>query len=120
MLTDHNVSIKKRDKELIEMKLDMKTIALIAVGASTAANCTGCLEKTVSMSKEAGADEKEVGEAVMIGRRVRAGAASKFDQLETALSRTVFTSSPSDDQGCSVQRLIRRAQRTPHLETLWR
>lgn len=54
---------------MIKMKLESKTTALVAVGASTAANCTGCLEKTLNMAKEAGADQEEIGEAVEIGRR---------------------------------------------------
>ena len=98
------------------MKLEVKTTALIAVGASTAANCAGCLEKTVSMAKEAGADEEEIGEALEIGRRVRAGAASKLDQFAKTLNGAVAISSPAKDEGCALHRLIRRARRTTHLE----
>jgi AhpD family alkylhydroperoxidase len=101
---------------LIEMKLEPKTTALIAVGASTAANCAGCLEKTVSMAKEAGADEEEIGEAVDIGRRVQVGAAKKLDQVATTLNRTASSPAPAKSEGCALHRLIRRAQRTTSLD----
>jgi len=113
MISDRYVSIESLS-ELIDMRLEVKTTALIAVGASTAANCAGCLEKTMSMAKEAGADEEEIGEAVEIGKRVRAGAASKLDQVATILSSAVASSSPTKDEGCVLHRLIRRAQRTSY------
>jgi AhpD family alkylhydroperoxidase len=75
-----------RLKKVIKRNLGLKSSALVAVGASTAANCIGCLEKTVSMAKEAGADDEEIAEAVEIGRRVRAGAASKLDDFATTLN----------------------------------
>jgi len=96
------------------MKLEAKTTALIAVGASIAANCAGCLEKTVCMAKEARAGEEEIGEAVEIGRRVRAGAANKLDQLATTLNRAV--SSPAKSESCALHRLIRRARNTTPLD----
>ena len=96
---------------MIKMKLESKTTALVAVGASTAANCTGCLEKTVSMAKQVGADEEEIGEAVEIGRRVRAGTASKLDQFATTLNSAVAPSSPAKNEGCALHRLIRLVPR---------
>ena len=111
MVSDRYVSIE-RLRELIDMRLKVKTTALIAVGASTAANCAGCLEKTVSVAKEAGADEEEIGEAVEIGRRVRAGAASKLDQFATTLNNAIVHPSPPEGMGCVLHRLIGRAQQT--------
>jgi hypothetical protein len=101
---------------LIEMKLEGKITALIAVGASIAANCAGCLEKTVCMAKEAGAGEEEIGEAVEIGRRVRAGAANKLDQLATTLNRTASSPPPAKSESCALHRLIRRARNTTPLD----
>lgn len=100
----------------MKMKLEVKTTALIAVGASTAANCAGCLEKTVSMAKEAGANEEEIGEAVEIGSRVRAGAAAKLDQLAKSLNSASANHSSGADEGCLLHRLIRRAPRTTRVE----
>lgn len=64
---------------MIRMKLDPKTSALVAIAASTAANCTTCLEKTLNMAKKLGAAEEQIGAAVEIGTRVSAGAAAKPD-----------------------------------------
>jgi len=94
---------------MIQMKLAAKTTALIAVGASTAADCAGCLEKTVSMAKEAGADQGEIGEAIEIGRRVRAGAATKIDQLAATLIDAI-PSAPTKGEGCALHRFIRLAR----------
>jgi AhpD family alkylhydroperoxidase len=66
--------------------LDSKTQAVIAIGASIAANCTGCLEKTVSMAKELGIREEEIRAAIDVGKRVRAGAAAKLDQFATTVN----------------------------------
>ncbi len=61
------------------MSLDPKAGMLVAIGASTAANCTGCLEEIVKIARGMGADEQQIGEAIAIGRRVRNGAAAKTD-----------------------------------------
>lgn len=59
--------------------LDLKTQAFIAIGASTAADCTGCLERTVSMAKGLGIEEEDIEAAIEIGKRVKAGAEAKPD-----------------------------------------
>jgi AhpD family alkylhydroperoxidase len=105
-LSDCKVSIEKL-KDLIEMELGVKSSTLIAVGASTAANCVGCLKKTVSMAREVGADEEEIAQAVEIGRRVRAGAATKLDEVATSLSGAI-ASIPAKTLDCTLPRLIRR------------
>jgi len=61
------------------MKLDPKASILVAIGASTAANCTDCLVDTVSMARELGAMDEQIGSAIEIGKRVRDGAAAKLD-----------------------------------------
>jgi AhpD family alkylhydroperoxidase len=61
------------------MKMDPKTSILVAIGASTAANCTGCLEETVSMARELGAMDEQIGSAIEIGKCVRDGASAKLD-----------------------------------------
>jgi AhpD family alkylhydroperoxidase len=60
-------------------KLEPKARALVAVGASKATNCIGCLEKTMGMAEEMGASKEEIGAAVEIGKEVGAGAAVKPD-----------------------------------------
>lgn len=61
------------------MKLDNRTLRLIAVGASVSANCQPCLQTNVTKALESGADEQEITEAIEVGRMVRQGAASKLD-----------------------------------------
>ena len=61
------------------MKLDDRTLRLIAVGASITANCQPCLQINVAQALECGADEQEIEEAIQVGKLVRKGAASKMD-----------------------------------------
>ncbi len=63
------------------MKLDEHDMRLIAIGASVAANCQGCLESNLARAKECGADADEITQAIWVGRMVRKGAASKMDDL---------------------------------------
>lgn len=61
------------------MKLDPRATMLIAIGASTAANCTECLKESVNIASEMGADREHIEEAVEIGRRARESATAKLD-----------------------------------------
>ncbi len=80
------------------MKLDDRTIRLIAVGASITANCQPCLEVNYSKALENGADQQEIAEAIEVGKMVRKGAASKMDRFASGLSSTVPSS--GTDGGC--------------------
>ena len=60
--------------------MDMRTKELIAIGASITANCQPCLEYHVTKARDNGAEEKEIKEAIAVGRTVRRGAAGKVDQ----------------------------------------
>ena len=53
------------------MKLDDRTLRLIAVGASITANCQPCLQANVTKALEYGADEQEIAEAIEVGKIVR-------------------------------------------------
>jgi AhpD family alkylhydroperoxidase len=68
------------------MALDNRTGSLIAVGASITANCQPWLEINRTRALKAGADAQEVADAVEIGRKVRAGAASKLDSFAATLN----------------------------------
>jgi AhpD family alkylhydroperoxidase len=68
------------------MKLDARTASLIAVGASVTANCQPCLEINTARAAGYGAGPQEIADAVEIGRKVRAGAAAKFDAFAAGLS----------------------------------
>jgi AhpD family alkylhydroperoxidase len=60
--------------------MDTKTRELIAVGAAVTANCLPCLKYHFANAREAGATEKEVSEAIRVGRMVRKGAAGQWDE----------------------------------------
>lgn len=51
--------------------------------AAISANCQPCLQKTTAIALENSTDEREIAEAIEIGRSVRKGAASKMDQFIT-------------------------------------
>jgi AhpD family alkylhydroperoxidase len=66
--------------------MENKTKLLIAVGASVTANCQPCLKTAVTQAQSAGADDKEILEAIAIGRIVRRGAFGKMDKFASTLT----------------------------------
>ena len=68
------------------MKLDERTLRLIAIGASISANCQPCLQTNVAKALECGADEQEIADAIEVGKRVRKGAATKMDEFAVGLN----------------------------------
>jgi AhpD family alkylhydroperoxidase len=82
------------------MKLDERTMRLIAVGASLAANCQPCLQINVTAALGAGIDEHEIREAVDVGKRVRRGAASKMDRFAASLDRSAAFPEGLSSEGC--------------------
>ena len=86
------------------MKLDQKTMRLIAVGASITANCQPCLEINVAEALKNGSDQQEIAEAIQIGKMVRQGAASKMDRF--AQSQAVSSSASTAESGCECQQLV--------------
>jgi AhpD family alkylhydroperoxidase len=62
------------------MTFDNRTTALIAIGASVAANCQSCAESHLAQAAEYGIEQNEVAQAVEIGRMVRRGAAASVDR----------------------------------------
>lgn len=78
------------------MKLDARTESLIAVGASVTANCQPCLEVNVARAAKHGAERPEIADAVEIGRKVRAGAAAKFDAFAEGLGATAPAAAQTD------------------------
>jgi AhpD family alkylhydroperoxidase len=82
------------------MKLDARTMRLIAVGASIAANCQQCLEINVTGALEGGIGEDEIAQAIDVGKRVRQGAATKMDRFAASLSRNVPSLAGIGDSNC--------------------
>ena len=87
--------------------MDGQTKELIAVGASVTANCVPCLRFHLKKAREVGVDETMIQAAVNIGRMVRKGAASNWDEeAETLLRSVASVSTDANDQeekghGCS-------------------
>jgi AhpD family alkylhydroperoxidase len=84
------------------MKLDDRTIRLIAVGASISANCQPCLEASVSKALENGANEQEIAEAIEVGKMARKGAASNMDKfISITYCATSFSANTQKNEcGC--------------------
>jgi len=66
--------------------MEKKIKILIAVGASVTANCQPCLRTATTQAQLAGADKKEILEAIAIGKTVRKGAFGKIDKLASTLT----------------------------------
>ncbi len=90
------------------MKLDDRTIRLIAVGASITANCQPCLEVNFTKALENGADQQEIVEAIEIGKMVRKGAASKMDQFASSVSNAISSSAVGMGGGCECDSSARK------------
>jgi len=82
------------------MTFDERTVELIAIGASIAANCQPCLQYHINKALEVGITEQEIKEAVKVGRTVRKGAAYKMDQFTTSLSGESAAVSRRGGEGC--------------------
>lgn len=85
------------------MKLDERTMRLIAMGASISANCQPCLQTNVAKALNAGINRQEIAEAIEVGKRVRIGAASKMDKIASELIQNFPSPATrtNDECGCS-------------------
>jgi len=61
--------------------IDSKIKELIAIGASVSANCHPCVKYHVNKAREMAIDEKEIQQAIEVGKMVREGAAGEMDKL---------------------------------------
>ncbi len=66
--------------------MENKTKMLIAVGAAVTANCQACLKTAITQAQQIGAEEKEILEAIAIGRIVRKGAIGKMDKYASTIT----------------------------------
>ena len=85
--------------------MDTRTKELIAIGASVTANCQPCLEYHVTKARENGAEEKEIKEAIAVGRTVRKGASGKMDQYASEMlsDLAVATDAPQKADCCQLK-----------------
>jgi len=65
--------------------IDSKIKELIAIGASVSANCQPCVKYHVNQAREMAIDEKEIQQAIEVGKMVRKGAADQMDKLVSAV-----------------------------------
>jgi AhpD family alkylhydroperoxidase len=65
--------------------IDPKIKELIAIGASVSANCHPCVKYHVNKAHEMEIDEKEIQQAIEVGKMVRKGAAGEMDKLASAV-----------------------------------
>ena len=85
------------------MKFDERTVRLIGVGASVAANCQPCLLINATKAGENGATDQEIAEAIEIGKMVRAGAALKMDKYAAKLGEFILQAAGHAIQDCECQ-----------------
>ncbi len=86
------------------MTLDNQTLALIAVGASIAANCQPCLEHNVRTALQCGAVSQQVAEAIDIGRRVKRSADSQMDKFALNINNVTITATSGSGARANVAR----------------
>ena len=61
--------------------MDDSTKELIAIGASVACNCHPCVKFHTEKARQMAIDEKEIKQAVEVGKMVQKGAAGQMDDL---------------------------------------
>jgi AhpD family alkylhydroperoxidase len=83
------------------MKLDERTMRLIAVGASISAHYQPCLEINVKKALEHGADEQEIAEALEVGRLVSKSAAAGMDKFASCLNKASPSPAIAQNSGCA-------------------
>lgn len=76
--------------------IDRKTAELVAVGAATALACEHCLDAHMTRAMEAGAEEEEIMDAILIAGAISESSAlsvafRKYRQLEGKLKRKAAT-----------------------------
>jgi AhpD family alkylhydroperoxidase len=88
------------------MDLENRIKALVAVGASVTANCPPCLQSSLQLALTSGASELEIAAAVEVGKKVRAGAASRMDSFIPGLMDTTRTGENPGNMGCGCSSLV--------------
>lgn len=82
------------------MRIDERTIRLIAVGASITANCQSCLLINITIAREKGVTDVEIADAIEIGKMVREGAATKMDKFTINLGKGILQAADQTNKVC--------------------
>ncbi len=83
------------------MKLNERTLRLIAVGASISASCQPCLQTNAVLARESGADEHEIAEAIWVGTLVKLAVVSNKDRMSEKIDQTIPLSVNLPDGVCA-------------------
>jgi len=84
--------------------METKTKLLIAVGAAFNANCQPCLKNTIKKALDAGADKKEVAEAIGVSKLVRKTAMMQIDRFASGIAEIEVEEGSPNSCGCNYQR----------------
>jgi hypothetical protein len=79
-----------------KINVEDKIKILIAVGAAVTANCQPRLKTAINQANEIGTEEKEIREAIAIGRIVRKGAIGKMDKFASTLTGKNVAGNPDE------------------------
>ena len=82
------------------MSFDNRTVELIALGASVAANCHPCIQHHTAKALDAGLSQQEIREAMEVGKMIRKGAAFSMDKLIAELSGDKSDTSVEKGKSC--------------------
>lgn len=79
------------------MTFDTKTKELAAIGFSTVANCQPCLKYHLKITKDSGATDEEIKDAMEIARFVKSKSATVMDEF----AKEIFISNKkSSEDSC--------------------
>ena len=81
--------------------MDERFKELIAVGASVSANCHPCLKYHVAKARECGAEDREISDAIGVGRMVSKGARGQMDKLASTILEEIPSCAGEAPEGCS-------------------
>jgi AhpD family alkylhydroperoxidase len=84
--------------------METKTKLLIAVGAAFNASCQPCLRNTIKKAQDAGADKKEIMEAIGVSKLVRKTAMTQIDRFASGIAEIEVEEGFPNSCGCSYQR----------------
>ena len=82
------------------MKLDERSMRLIAIGASISAHCQPCLEVNIKKALEHGAAEEEIAEAIKVGKLVSKNTVDRMDKFVASLSHIPDLDATVKESGC--------------------
>ena len=84
--------------------METKTKLLIAVGAAFNANCQPCLRNIIKKALDAGANKKEIAEAIGVSKLVRKTAMTQIDRFASGIAEIEVEEGSPNSCGCSYQR----------------